>query len=62
MYIYLPPTGHSFGKQSLLSVGSPKDAQSAPPLLGGGFVQLLFLFCTPLPQVTLQDDQSPHKE
>ena len=49
-------------KQALVSVGSPKAAQSAPPLLGTGFEHFLTLFITPSPQVTLQVDHSAHGE
>ena len=43
--------GHGSVLQSTVSVESPE--QSAPPLLGAGFVQLLVLDFDPVPQVTL---------
>ena len=43
--------GHGSVLQSAVSVESPE--QSAPPLLGGGFVQLLVLDFDPVPQLKL---------
>ena len=59
--IILP--GHGPLLHSAVSVEAPE--QSPPPLLGGGFVQLLVLNFVPVPHVTLhvpyalQDDHLP---
>ena len=46
--------GHASVLQAAVSVESAISVeQSAPPLLRGGFVQLLFLDFDPVPQVTL---------
>ena len=41
--------------QSRLSFTSP--VQLAPPYLGAGFVQVLFLLCVPVPHVFVHCDQ-----
>ena len=43
--------GHGAKLHAAVSVESPE--QSAPPLLGAGFVQLLVLDCDPVPQLKL---------
>ena len=52
VHIIVP--GHGYVLQATVSVESAISVeQSAPPLLRGGFVQLLVLDCDPVPQVTL---------
>lgn len=48
------------GLHSNLCVAGP--GQACPPLMAAGFVQVLVLFCTPLPHLVLHSDQPDHED
>ena len=56
--------GHEMRLQALDSIAGPKPtaAQSRPPLVGEGLLQVLYLCVRPPPHVTSQSDQSLHTE
>lgn len=48
------------GLHSNLCVAGP--GQICPPLMAAGFVQVLVLFCTPLPHLALHSDQPDQED
>ena len=56
--------GHEMRLQALDSIAGPRPtvAQSRPPLVGEGLLQVLYLCVRPPPHVTSQSDQSLHTE
>ena len=47
---------------SMVEVSGPRALQSAPPLAGGGLVQVLFRVFTPPPQVFEHSPYGPQSE